>query len=126
EAIAGALERAAGAMPSVRPMTGVGAENRESFIWRETPCNVEQLIVGQIRECVERGRNDLRFPMRIEVRQRDLVARLRFDGSEIDRDLVELFANAGEVLAPASAPFRLIDAGKKRRNHLSQLAEHLV
>ena len=78
ETIGGAFERAA------RPVATVSrsptyARSRPAMVSGHPPGEREQLIVGQRRGRVERGGDDLDFALRIEIRQRDLVARLGLD-----------------------------------------------
>ena len=89
----------------------------------------EQLVVGQRRHRIERRGDDLDFAVRVEVGERDFVARARATRSQPGRRS-RAVSNARRVsaryCAPAPAAVRLIDAREKRRDDLAQLGEHLL
>ena len=76
EAIRRALEGASRAVAAVGAVADVGAQHLRAVVRRHPPRDGEQLIVGQRRRGVERGGDDLRLAVGIEVAERDFVALL--------------------------------------------------
>ena len=124
EAIARPFECAAGLVTPVLPTAGVVAQQVRPIVCGELTRPGQQLIVGQRRDRVQGRRHDFRFAVRIELGQRDFVARL---GSEVADERVrrglEVVAAVGEIVDPPAAALRLIDARHERGNDLTQFDE---
>ena len=85
EAVRGALERAAGTMPPVGPLADVGAQDRGPLVDAQAARDLQQLVVGKLRDGVERRRHHFHLAVRSEVRQRHLVAPRRLDAGQVMR-----------------------------------------
>jgi hypothetical protein len=125
ESVLRPFEGAPRLVPAVRAVADVGAKERRALVGGHAAGDGEQLIVGKPRDGVERRRHHLDLPVGIEFGQRDV--RTLF-GRERRHDRpcrgVESAARVREILDPAAAAVRLIDARQERRDHLTQLHEH--
>ncbi len=77
EPVRRALECAARAMTAIGAVPDVGAEQRRSLVDGHAARDAHELIVGEIRDGVERRGDDLDLAVGIEVGQRDLGPRFR-------------------------------------------------
>ena len=87
----------------------------------------EELIIGQPRGRVQRGRHHFHLAVGIEVHERDLVS--RFAGRRAGKSFSHLahrLAGLGQVRRPDTSPLGEVHAAEERRNHLAKLDEHHV
>ena len=125
EAIAGALEGAAGLVAPVLSPADVGGEHLGALGRAELSRDGEELVVGQIRDGVERGGHHLHLAVRVEVGERHLAARRGLDAvEEPPRHGDRLLPGPREIAAPRAAALGAHEAAEEGGDDLAELDEH--
>ena len=110
EPVVDPLQPPAGPVPTVRPLPRVGPDHVELLVHRETPHPGQQLVLGQVGERVEHGRDELVLGVGVEVDQRDGGPRLGLDvGEQRAGHVVHARPVLLQVVGPHPAPVGQVD-----------------